>query len=87
MTISFKEHINESVRNSVDKLISGSLKKGGREFKVDKKLGYTSFLMPGGVSITSDGVGVSLKVDGKEVKYADRPKLGYKDIISHLDKL
>jgi len=77
----FRDFLNESTRDYVNKRLKDTLRKEGMGFKVDKKTGFDKYLLDNDVSIINDGVGVSVKVNNKEVYYGDTPKLDYKKAI------
>jgi hypothetical protein len=83
----FKELFTESSwRDDIDKLIVKLLDRHSIQYKKDKKLGYTVYDLDNGLRVVNDGVGISIKKDGKEIFYGDTLKMDYKKILDYYSK-
>jgi len=74
----------ESTSNTqvvINHLLPKALRQAGIDCKVVKKIGYTSYNCGNGYEIVNNGVGITVKKDGKEVSYIDQPRLNYRQAV------
>ena len=77
-----------STKEYVDKQLKMGLRsaRAPEVTSVDKKTGYTHYKFENGKEIVNDGVGITVKFDGKEIAYYDKPKLNYKNALAKISE-
>jgi len=78
-----------STKEYVDKQLKIGLRSGRAPEveSVEKKAGYTHYKFENGKEIVNDGVGITVKFDGKEIAYYDKPKLNYKSALAKISEV